>query len=58
LALAVVNPRQARDFARARGRLAKTERIDAESLEPTSPRRFAPLPDPFSTKKPERWGRY
>jgi transposase len=28
----VVNPRQARDFARATGRLAKTDRIDAESL--------------------------
>ena len=32
LAVAVVNPRQARDFARATGRLAKTDRIDAESL--------------------------
>src|SRR5215218_153042 len=32
LALAVVNPRQARDFARAMGRLAKTDRIDAERL--------------------------
>jgi transposase len=32
LAVAVVNPRQAWDFARATGRLAKTDRIDAESL--------------------------
>lgn len=33
LAVAVVNPRQARgDFARATGRLAKTDRIDAEIL--------------------------
>lgn len=32
LAVAVVNPRQARDFARATGRLANTDRIDAESL--------------------------
>ena len=32
LAVAVVNPRQARDFARPTGRLAKTDRIDAESL--------------------------
>jgi len=32
LAVAVVNPRQARDFARATGRLAKTDRIDAQSL--------------------------
>jgi len=32
IAVAVVNPRQARDFAKAAGRLAKTERIDAEVL--------------------------
>jgi transposase len=32
LAVAVVNPRQTRDFARATGRLAKTDRIDAEVL--------------------------
>lgn len=31
-AVAVVNPRQARDFARATGQLAKTDRIDAEGL--------------------------
>src|SRR5271157_4682673 len=30
--VAVVNPRQVRDFARATGRLAKTDRIDAEVL--------------------------
>lgn len=30
--VAAVNPRQARDFARATGRLAKTDRIDAEGL--------------------------
>lgn len=30
--LAVVNPRQARDFARAMGYLAKTDRIDAKVL--------------------------
>lgn len=30
--VAVVNPRQARDFARATGKLAKTDRIDAEVL--------------------------
>ena len=48
LPVAVVNPRQVRDFARALGRLAKTDRIDAEVLalfaarvQPT-PR---PLPD-------------
>jgi transposase len=32
LAVAVVNPRQARDFAKAMGRLAKTDRIDARIL--------------------------
>jgi len=32
LPVAVVNPRQVRDFARAMGRLAKTDRIDAEVL--------------------------
>ncbi len=30
--VAVVNPRQARDFARATGQLAKTDKIDAQSL--------------------------
>jgi transposase len=30
--LAVVNPRQIRDFARATGRLAKTDRLDAEAI--------------------------
>jgi transposase len=30
--IAVINPRQARDFAKALGRLAKTDRIDAEVL--------------------------
>lgn len=32
LAVAVVNPKQARDFAKAMGRLAKTDRIDARVL--------------------------
>lgn len=32
LAAAVVNPRQARDFARATGRLAKTDALDAAAL--------------------------
>jgi transposase len=48
LPVAVVNPRQVRDFARAIGRLAKTDRLDAEAIA-----RFAasvrpdprPLPD-------------
>ena len=32
IAFAIVNPRQVRDFARALGRIAKTDRIDAEIL--------------------------
>lgn len=32
VAVAVVNPKQARDFARAMGRLAKTDRVDAQAL--------------------------
>ena len=32
LPVAVVNPRQARDFGRASGRLAKTDRMDAHLL--------------------------
>ena len=32
LSVTVVNPRQARDFAKATGRLAKTDRIDAAVL--------------------------
>lgn len=32
IAIAVVNPRQIRDFARAAGKLAKTDRIDAQIL--------------------------
>ncbi len=32
LPVAVVNPKQARDFAKAMGRLAKTDRIDADML--------------------------
>ncbi len=32
LAISVINPRQARDFARAQGRLAKTDQLDAQVL--------------------------
>jgi len=32
IAVSVVNPRRARDFARAQGRLAKTDRLDAQVL--------------------------
>jgi transposase len=57
LPAAVVNPRQVRDFAKAAGRLAKTDRIDAdvlaqfgEALRPT-PR---PLPD-GETQQLQAW---
>lgn len=48
--VAVVNPRQVRDFARAMGQLAKTDRIDAEVLA-----RFAEAvnPDPRPLKDEE-----
>lgn len=48
LALAIVNPRQARDFARSLGKLAKTDKIDAAALahfgEAANPR-VTPIPD-------------
>lgn len=48
IAVAVVNPRQARDFAKATGRLAKTDRIDAEVLA-----RFAVAVDPSPSLLPD-----
>src|SRR5919107_4335968 len=48
LPIAVVNPRQARDFARAMGRLAKTDRIDAQILA-----RFAQAVRPAPRPVPE-----
>ena len=47
LAVAVVNPRQIRDFARAMNQLAKTDRIDAQVIA-----RFAALMEPALAKKP------
>lgn len=51
LPVAVVNPRQVRDFARATGRLAKTDRLDAEVIA-----RFAAVlrPDPRPLPDAER----
>ena len=46
-----VNPRQTRDFARAHGVLAKTDRIDAGCWRASRPRcgpRCAPSPAPWS----------
>jgi len=47
--LAVVNPRQVRDFARATGKLAKTDKLDAQVLALFAQRvrpSARPLPDP------------
>jgi transposase len=46
--VAAINPRQARDFARATGKLAKTDRIDAAALAPFAEAVWPepqPLPD-------------
>ncbi len=48
LAVAVVNPRQARDFAKATGRLAKTDKIDAQILA-----RFAAAVEPSPSILPD-----
>jgi transposase len=54
LQVAVINPSRARDFARAMGRLAKTDRVDAQTLAelaatlargPDAERILRPLPD-------------
>ena len=53
--VAVVNPRQVRDFARAMGRLAKTDALDADVLahfaEVVRPE-VRPLPDPLTGTEP------
>ena len=59
LPLAVVNPRQVRDFARATGRFAKTDALDAAAIA-TSPRRSIPSPARCQTNRPARsasWSR-
>jgi transposase len=48
IAVAVVNPRQARDFAKATGKLAKTDKIDAEVLA-----RFASAVEPPPSVLPD-----
>jgi len=61
LPVVVINPRQARDFARATGRLAKTDRLDARGLA-----RFAaaiqppvrPLPDEKVVELREKLARH
>ena len=48
VALAVVNPRQIRDFARATGRLAKTDALDAQAIALFA-ERIRPEPRPIPT---------
>jgi len=51
-----VNPRQARDFARAMGRLAKTDRLDAQMLQEFGERlqpEVRPLPSPLQMELQE-----
>ena len=53
LPVVVVNPRQVRDFARATGHLAKTDRIDADILPLFAERvrpEVRPLPDAEAQK--------
>lgn len=53
LPVAVVNPRQARDFAKATGRLAKTDRVDAGCLahygQALQPKAYQPAPETVET---------
>jgi transposase len=49
IAVAVVNPRQARDFAKATGRLAKTDRLDAGVLA-----RFHHMPEVTQVQHPDQ----
>jgi len=54
LPVALVNPRQVRDFAKARGTLAKTDPVDAAVLA-----HFAcgPCPGRCPTRRPKPWPR-
>lgn len=50
LPVAVVNPRQARDFAKATGQLAKTDALDARAL-PISPKQFGRHPGLYQMRR-------
>ena len=52
LAVAIVNPKRVRDFARASGRLAKTDRVDAEMIA-----RYGAFARPPTTPLPDAAGR-
>ncbi len=53
--LAVVNPRQVRDFAKAMGRLAKTDRLDAQTLALFA-ERVRPTPRPLPDAEAQALG--
>ena len=54
LPLAVINPRQIRDFARATGRLAKTDVLDAEIIALFA-ERIRPQPRPLADADSRAW---
>ena len=53
-AVAVVNPRQVRDFARATGRLAKTDRLDAQAVAHFG-HAVRPPPRPLADAEAQAW---
>jgi transposase len=55
LPLAVVNPRQIREFARSTGRLAKTDRLDAEAIALFA-ERIRPEPRPIADAEAQALG--
>lgn len=55
LPLAVVNPRQVRDFAKAMGKLAKTDRLDAQTLALFA-ERVRPMPRPLPNAEAQALG--
>ena len=55
LPVAVVNPRQVRDFAKATGQLAKTDALDAAGDRRTSRRRCAPRRARCPTRRVSSW---
>ena len=57
LPVVVMNPRQARDFARATGQLAKTDRLDVQIL-PDSPKPFASQSVRCRMSRPRSWPRW
>ena len=57
LPLAVVNPRQIRDFARATGQLAKTDALDAKAIA-TFAERSVPKHGRCPTSKPAHWANW